>query len=124
MALSRSTGSFFTGLRAWWVQRLSAVYMLFFLIFLLVAMAVNPPHPPHPPHVAALWRDWVAHPVITAAFVIFIAALLIHMWVGLRDVLLDYAKPVQVRNGLLVLVAIGLLGMAVWVLAIVLRLHG
>lgn len=121
MALSRSTGSLFTGLRAWWVQRLSAVYMLLFLIFLLVAMAVNPPHPPH---VAALWRDWVARPVITAAFLVFIAALLIHMWVGLRDVLLDYAKPVQVRNGLLVLVAIGLLGMAVWVLAIVLRLHG
>lgn len=118
MALSRSTGSRFTGLRAWWVQRLSAVYMLLFLVFLLVSMAA------HPPQVAASWRYWVARPVITVALLIFIAALLIHMWVGLRDVLLDYARPAGVRNLLLALVAVGLLGTAAWMLAIMFRLHG
>lgn len=118
MALSRPTGSWFTGLRAWWVQRLSAVYMLLFLMFLLVSMAV------HPSQAAASWRDWVARPVITGAFLIFTAALLIHMWVGLRDVLLDYARPAGVRNLMLALVAFGLLGTAAWMLTIMLRLHG
>ena len=118
MALSRSTGSRFTGLRAWWMQRLSAVCMLLFLVFLLVSMAM------HPPQAASSWRDWVARPVITVAFLIFIAALLIHMWVGLRDVLLDYARPTAVRNLILALVAVGLLGTATWMLVIMLRLHG
>ena len=45
------------------------------------------------------------------AFVLFFAALLSHLWVGLRDVLLDYAKPARVRNALLELVAFGLLGL-------------
>lgn len=45
------------------------------------------------------------------------------MWVGLRDVLLDYAKPTVVRNVLLALVALGLFGLGVWALVILLRLH-
>ena len=46
------------------------------------------------------------------------------MWVGLRDVLLDYAKPAGLRHGLLAAVALGLLGLGVWLLAILLRLQG
>jgi len=107
----------FTGLRAWWVQRASAVCMLVFLIFVLVSMAV------HPLAGHAQWRAWVAHPGITLAFLLFFAALLSHMWVGLRDVLLDYAKPTVVRNVLLALVALGLFGLGVWALVILLRLH-
>lgn len=107
----------FTGLRAWWVQRASAVCMLVFLIFVLVSMAV------HPLAGHAQWRAWVAHPGITLAFLLFFAALLSHMWVGLRDVLLDYAKPTVVRNVLLAPVALGLFGLGVWALVILLRLH-
>ena len=107
----------FTGLRAWWVQRVSAVCMLVFLIFVLVSMAV------HPLAGHAQWRAWVAQPGITLAVLLFFAALLSHMWVGLRDVLLDYAKPVVVRNALLALVAFGLIGLGVWVLVILFRLH-
>ena len=97
--LSRSR---FTGLRAWRVQRASAVGMLAFMVFVLVSMAI------HPMAGHAQWRAWVAHPGITLGFVLFFVALLSHMWVGLRDVLLDYAKPAGVRNLLLALVAFGL----------------
>jgi succinate dehydrogenase / fumarate reductase membrane anchor subunit len=105
-----------TGLRAWWVQRASAVCMLVLLVFLLASIAV------HPLVSYAQWRAWVAHPGITAAFILFFSALLSHLWVGLRDVLLDYAKPVGVRNTLLVLVAVGLLGLGLWLMVILLRL--
>jgi hypothetical protein len=37
--------------------------------------------------------------------------------------MLDYARPAGLRNSLLAFVALGLLGMALWVLRIVLRLH-
>jgi succinate dehydrogenase / fumarate reductase, membrane anchor subunit len=115
--VTQSASSRFSGLRAWWVQRLSAVYMLLFFVFLLVSLALRPPQSPDS------WRHWVARPVVTLAFLVFFTALLAHTWVGLRDVMLDYARPAGLRKSLLAFVALGLLGMALWVLRIVLRLH-
>lgn len=106
-----------SGLRAWWTQRASAVVMLLFVVFVLYRLGM------HPMHGYAQWRGWVAQAPVSAAFAIFFVALLAHTWVGLRDVLLDYARPAGVRNGLLVLVALALLGLAAWLLAILVRLH-
>ena len=108
----------FTGLKAWWVQRLSAVYMLLFVLFLLYSFALQPLRE------FSRWHPWVARPGISVAFLAFFAALLGHMWVGLRDVLLDYAKPAGLRRGLLAAVAFGLLGLCIWLLVILLRLQG
>ena len=107
----------FTGLKAWWVQRVSAVYMLLFVLFVLYSFALQPLHE------FSRWHAWVARPGTSVAFLVFFAALLGHMWVGLRDVLLDYAKPAGLRRGLLAAVALGLLGLCVWLLVIVLRLQ-
>ena len=103
----------FTGLAAWWFQRLSAVYMLAFLIFMLVMFAL------HPVHGYAEWQGWVARASSKIALGTFFAALLTHMWVGLRDVLLDYAKPPGLQRLLLATVGCGLLAIAisvVWIL--------
>lgn len=108
----------FTGSRAWWVQRVSAVYMLCFIVFVLASLAF------WPMHLYAQWRAWIARPWVTLAFLIFAASLLPHMWVGLRDVLLDYARPAAVRDRLLVALALALAGLAVWMASILLRLHG
>ena len=106
----------FTGVNAWWVQRVSAVYMLLFLLFLLGAFWLDPLHS-YPQ-----WRAWVARPAMAIAAGVFFIALLSHMWVGLRDVLLDYAKPAGLRGVLLALVAASLCGLAAWALLILLRL--
>ncbi len=98
------------------MQRVSAVYMLLFLLFLLGAFWLDPLHS-YPQ-----WRAWAARPGLSIAAAVFFLALLSHMWVGLRDVLLDYAKPAGLRRALLGLVAAGLLGLATWVLLIFLRL--
>ena len=87
---------------AWLVQRASAVYMLVFLVSVLVLLAL------HPLHSYAEWKSWVARPIVTLALALFFAALLAHMWVGLRDVLLDYARPASLRQALLWVVALGL----------------
>jgi succinate dehydrogenase / fumarate reductase membrane anchor subunit len=99
------------------VQRVSALYMLLFVLFLLFSFALQPPHD------FSQWHAWMARPGMSIAFFVFFAALLGHMWVGLRDVLLDYAKPASLRRGLLGAVVLGLLGLAIWLLWILLRLQ-
>lgn len=106
-----------TGLAAWWVQRASASFMLLFFVFALGAFSL------YPPHSYLEWKTWASSPGVSIAIFAFFAALLSHMWVGLRDVLLDYAKPAGLRHLLLGLVAAGLLGTAVWVVVILVRLQ-
>ena len=107
----------FTGLKAWWVQRVSAVYMLRFVLFLLYSFALQPLR------AFPRWHAWMARPATSVAFLVFFAALLGHMWVGLRDVLLDYARPAARRHVLLAAVAFVLFGLGIWLLWILLRLH-
>lgn len=99
------------------MQRASAVYMLLFMLSMLVSFWL------HPPRGFAAWRSDLASPAVSITGLIFFAALLSHMWVGLRDVLLDYGKPAGVRHTLLGSVALGLIGLAAWVLWIFWRLQ-
>lgn len=97
-----------SGLKAWAIQRVTAVYLAVFFIFLLGKFSLSPP-------ASQLdWRLWVADPVIGIAFMVFIVALLFHAWVGVRDVLMDYVKPISVRATLLSLVALTLLACGLW----------
>ncbi|MGP1684713.1 MAG: succinate dehydrogenase, hydrophobic membrane anchor protein [Giesbergeria sp.] len=98
-----------SGLPAWWVQRTSAVVMLLLVLCLLGFFWL------YPLHSYVEWKSWVARPAITLTIGVFFAALLAHMWVGLRDVLLDYARPAGLRLVLLWLVALGLVACAVGV---------
>lgn len=101
-----------TGLRAWLVQRVSAVYMLFFIIFLLSHFLLDSP-------ISFLaWHDWILSPVVSIAAFIFFAALLAHTWVGIRDVILDYVHPIAFRVSLLALLGLGLTGIGAWVIRI------
>jgi succinate dehydrogenase / fumarate reductase membrane anchor subunit len=96
------------GLRAWALQRLSAVYLFAFVIYLLTHFAISPPAD------YAAWRAWVAQPAVGVAFALCFMMLLVHAWVGMRDVLMDYARPVGLRAVLLVAVGFGLLLCGVW----------
>jgi succinate dehydrogenase / fumarate reductase membrane anchor subunit len=107
----------FSGLAAWWVQRASAIFLLLFLLSVFGWFAL------HRPYSYAEWRAWIATPVMTITVLAFFAALLSHMWVGLRDVLLDYARPAALRACLLVALGGGLLGTAAWVIVILLKLR-
>jgi succinate dehydrogenase / fumarate reductase membrane anchor subunit len=107
-----------TGLRAWLVQRASAVYMLLFIVFFLIHFVTDPPHS-YP-----AWREWIMSPSVSIVTTVFFAALLAHAWVGLRDVVLDYIHPIGFRVGLLVLLGFGLTAIAVWVMRILWMEHG
>ena len=98
-----------TGLRAWLVQRVSAVYMLLFIVFLLIRFVVDPPRS------YSAWNGWMMSSSMATATGVFFAALLAHVWVGVRDVIMDYVRPVSLRVGLLTLLGFGLTATGLWV---------
>ncbi len=87
-----------SGARAWLAQRLTAAYMLVFLVFALVRFAADAPSS------YDAWRNWVGAGGMRVAIALFVAALLLHAWVGLRDVAMDYVHPLALRIALLALV--------------------
>lgn len=97
------------GLHAWLLQRLTAVYLAVYLLAMggiLLARGVSG---------YADWRDWFAQPWIGVSTAIFAIAAALHVWVGMRDVLIDYVHAVWLR--LLLLAAFGLVltGSLLWV---------
>ena len=100
------------------MQRVTAVYMLLFLISVLVHFLFDRPAS------YLAWHTWVASPLVSITSVVFCASLLAHMWVGLRDVILDYVKPLAVRVGALAVLALGLIGLGTWVIRILWQANG
>ncbi len=95
-----------SALPAWLVQRLSALYMLLFLFYALARWNLARPVG------YAAWKSWVLGASIRIPLMLFFAALLIHAWIGLRDVVFDYIHPLPLRLGVLALIALGLAAMA------------
>jgi succinate dehydrogenase / fumarate reductase membrane anchor subunit len=60
------------------------------------------------------WRAWAATPAGAALLALLAAAILLHAWVGVRDVVLDYVHPLGLRLALLGAVAAGLAFLGLW----------
>jgi succinate dehydrogenase / fumarate reductase membrane anchor subunit len=101
-----------SGLRAWLVQRVSALYMLLFLVFFLAHFLIDKPAS------YAAWHDWMLGPWVSISTSVFFAALLMHAWVGVRDVILDYVHPLAIRVLALSLLGLALVGVGAWVIRI------
>jgi succinate dehydrogenase / fumarate reductase membrane anchor subunit len=97
-----------TGLRAWILQRITAIYLGVFILLFGGRLLFNPPAS------HAVWSDWVTSPWVSVALLLFFLSLLIHAWVGIRDILMDYVHPLTARITLLTLTGIGLLGCGFW----------
>ena len=106
------------GLKAWLIQRLTAVYMAIFIVFAVIKLLFLPPQNYQE------WIAWLAHPGINAALALFILSLLFHAWVGLRDVIMDYVKSFALHTGLFSLLIIVLAGCGLWSLRLLLKVVG
>jgi succinate dehydrogenase / fumarate reductase membrane anchor subunit len=102
-----------SGLRSWLAQRLTAVYIVVFLLMFVFVWGGQP-------ITFDMWRGWVAHPAANIAVLLFIFSLLMHAWIGGRDVVIDYIKSAAARYVLLITFALGLIIMALWSLRILL----
>ena len=103
------------GLRDWLLQRLTAIYLGGFLVYLLVHFLLQPQHS------FQQWHDWVTHPVMIIATALFIVAVLVHGWVGMRDVVLDYVHAINLRLTILSLIGLTLISCGLWALLVLLQ---
>lgn len=103
------------GLKAWVVQRITAVYLALFGLYLTGVMLLAPPAD----HAALV--AWVNTPAVLLGLLLFIPVLLAHAWVGIRDVLMDYLHPIAWRVAALALFAFLFLGSGLWALQALLR---
>jgi succinate dehydrogenase / fumarate reductase, membrane anchor subunit len=96
------------GLRPWLIQRVSAVYIAIFIIYSVFSLATAGDAG------YSQWREWLFHPFNTIAAGLFAIALLLHAWVGMRDIILDYVHNTLIRMLALSLVIVVLLSSGLW----------
>jgi succinate dehydrogenase / fumarate reductase membrane anchor subunit len=96
------------GLRPWLIQRLSAVYIALFIVYVAVTVAVSGDTG------YQQWRSWLFHPANTIATGLFIIALLMHAWVGMRDIVLDYIHNTLLRMLAFTLIIVVLAASGLW----------
>ncbi|QDQ28595.1 succinate dehydrogenase, hydrophobic membrane anchor protein [Chitinimonas arctica] len=101
------------GLRDWLLQRVTAVVMLVYTVG-LVAFLVLAAGAGYEGWKALFGCGWVR--VLTTVTVL---ALLLHAWVGIRDIWMDYVQPLSIRLTLHVLTILWLVGSFVYAVKVV-----
>lgn len=107
--------SVLSGQRAWLLQRVTAIYAGLY-VFLTVALLLARPPADH-----AAWLGLLTHPVVWVATATFMVLMLLHAWIGLRDVILDYVRSFVVRLTALAVVAVLFLSSGLWALWILIE---
>lgn len=102
------------GLKPWVIQRVSAVYIVLFILYALVSLYSSETI------AYATWINWLYTPFNTVVVGIFLIALLLHAWIGMRDVVLDYINNSVKRILILSILISVLLGCGLWVFKILL----
>jgi succinate dehydrogenase / fumarate reductase membrane anchor subunit len=96
------------GMRPWLLQRLSAIYLAIYLVTIVIWYFCTDTYS------YAQWRSLVGHPLTNVTLALCFMALLVHAWVGMRDVLVDYVPLIGIRFFILIGVAAILVAMGVW----------
>jgi succinate dehydrogenase / fumarate reductase membrane anchor subunit len=104
------------GLRDWLSQRITAVLMALFTLVLLLQFVFGGPVG-YDSWSAIFSRQWMK--VLTFVVILSLAW---HAWVGMRDVWMDYIKPVGLRLLAQVFTIVWLVGCAGWAVQVLWRL--
>ncbi|MBI5780796.1 MAG: succinate dehydrogenase, hydrophobic membrane anchor protein [Rhodocyclales bacterium] len=104
------------GLRDWLAQRVTAILMALFTVVLLLQVVVGEPLS------YDKWAGIFATQWMKVFTFVVILSLLYHAWVGMRDVWMDYIKPVGVKLALQVFTIVWLVGCAGWAIQVLWRL--
>jgi len=104
------------GMRDWLSQRVTAVLMAVYTVVLL-AQVLMPGPLDYYRWSAIFSAQWMK--VLTFVIVVAFAW---HAWVGVRDIWMDYVKPVALRLALQVLTIVWLVGCAGWAVQVLWRL--
>jgi len=104
------------GLRDWLAQRVTGVVMALFTLAVIVQILL-PGEMGYDKWAGMFSRQWMK--VLTF---IAIVSLLWHAWVGVRDILMDYVKPLGTRLALKVATIVWLVGCVGWAVQVLWRL--
>lgn len=96
------------GLRDWLAQRVTAVIMVVYSAVILSVIAALPRLD------YWQWKVLWQTTAVRYATLIFVASLLIHAWIGVRNILMDYIKDPVLRLALYALTIGALLCYAAW----------
>jgi succinate dehydrogenase / fumarate reductase membrane anchor subunit len=103
------------GLRDWLAQRVTAVIMVVYTVVILSAVAGLP----------AMdywqWKVLWQTPLVRYATLLFMVSLLVHAWIGVRNIFMDYIKDAALRLTLYVLAIGALLCYGAWSVQILWR---
>ena len=105
------------GLRDWLAQRITgALFALFTLIVLAQVLLTSGP---------LGYEDWAGifapQWMKALSFAVFVA-IAYHIWIGMRDIWMDYVKPVGIRLALHVFTIVWLLACLGWAVQVLWRL--
>lgn len=104
------------GLRDWLAQRITAALMALYTLAVLVQVLL-------PGELGyERWSGIFAAQWMKVLTFVVVVALAYHVWVGMRDVWMDYVKPVGARLVLQVFTLAWLLGCAGWAVQVLWRL--
>jgi succinate dehydrogenase / fumarate reductase membrane anchor subunit len=95
MVVKRTVVGAHYGLGSWIAQRITAVVMVLYTLLMLGVFAAR-----KGPMDYAAWKALFAAGWMRVATLIFAVSLAWHAWVGLRDILMDYARPEGLRLAL------------------------
>jgi len=103
------------GLRDWLAQRVTAVVMAVYTVILGTWVIVDAPA------TFQAWKGMFSTGWMKIATLLFVISLLLHAWVGVRDIVMDYVKPAWLRLCLYVVVILVLMTYAGWSVQILWR---
>jgi len=104
------------GLRDWLSQRITACLMALYTLVLLVQVLFGVPLG------YERWAGIFSSQLMKVLTFVTILALAWHAWVGIRDIWMDYIKPVGIRLALHVFTIVWLVGCAGWAVQVLWRL--
>jgi succinate dehydrogenase membrane anchor subunit len=96
----------------WLLQRITAVIMAAYTVFTLAHVLWRPPS------TYAHWKAMFAGLPFRLFTMLFFAALLYHAWVGMRDIIMDYVKPMGLRLAIQATIGLALLCYLIWSAAV------
>lgn len=106
MSERKLTGAHY-GFRDWLMQRITAVLMLIYTVFVIVMIISLPSS-------YAEWQAFFAQTWVRLVTQIAFLAVALHVWVGVRDIWMDYVQKVSVRLTLHIATIVWLVGCVIY----------
>jgi succinate dehydrogenase / fumarate reductase membrane anchor subunit len=104
------------GLRDWLAQRVTSLLMAIFTVAVVVQVLLPGPLDYYK------WSAIFSHQWMKVLTFITVVSMLYHVWVGMRDIWMDYVKPVSIRLTLDIATIAWLVGCAGWAIQVIWRL--